>query len=142
MFPVVLDLPADELYLLVRRIHIACVIVTAGGFLLRGAWMLSRSPLLDHRLSRTLPHVNDSILLCAAVALAWMAHLNPLDHAWLMAKLIGLSGYILLGSIALRRGRTKGVRAVAFGAALMALGYIVAVALTRNPLPVPTEWPL
>lgn len=124
-----------ELYATLRLIHIACVVVTAGGFLLRGAWMLSRSPLLNHRLTRTLPHLNDTVLLGSAVALAWIARLNPLDHSWLMAKLTGLVVYILLGSIALRRGRTQRVRAIAFCGALIAFGYIVAVALTRNPLP-------
>lgn len=124
-----------ELYATLRLIHIACVVVTAGGFLLRGAWMLSRSPLLNHRLTRTLPHLNDTVLLGSAVALAWIARLNPLDHSWLMAKLTGLVVYILLGSIALRRGRTQRVRAIAFFGALIAFGYIVAVALTRNPLP-------
>jgi uncharacterized membrane protein SirB2 len=125
-----------EVYLLLRTIHVACVTVAAAGFLLRGAWMLQRSPLLEHRLTRTLPHINDSLLLGAAIGMAWMAQLNPLDHAWLMAKLIGLLAYIVLGSIALRRGRTPRVRALAFAGAVVGFGYIVAVALTRHPLPI------
>jgi uncharacterized membrane protein SirB2 len=124
-----------ELYLTLRSIHIACVIIAAGGFLLRGVWMLNRSPLLAHPLTRTLPHINDSLLLLAAISMAWIAHLDPLDHNWLMAKLTGLLLYILSGSIALRRGRNRKIRAAAFGAALCAFGYVVAVALTRNPLP-------
>ncbi len=124
-----------ELYLSLRMIHIGCVAIAAAGFLLRGAWMLRCSPLLDHRLTRTLPHVNDTLLLCAAIGMAWMARLNPLDHAWLMAKLTGLIVYIVLGSVALRRGRTLTIRALAFAGALFSFGYIVAVALTRNPLP-------
>ena len=124
-----------ELYLTLRSIHIVCVIIAAGGFLLRGIWMLNRSPLLAHPLTRTLPHINDSLLLLAAIAMAWIAHLNPLEHNWLMAKLAGLIVYVLLGSIALRRGRNRKGRAAAFGGALCALGYIVAVALTRSPLP-------
>lgn len=128
-------LPIMELYLSLRMIHITCVTIAAAGFLLRGVWMLQSSPLLDHRLTRTLPHINDTLLLGAAICMAWIANLNPLDHTWLLAKLIGLILYILLGSIALRRGRTLKVRAIAFAGALSAFGYIVAVALTRNPLP-------
>jgi uncharacterized membrane protein SirB2 len=123
------------LYLTLRSIHIACVMVTAAGFLLRGVWMLRRSPLLVHPLTRTLPHINDSLLLFTAVAMVWLAGLNPLDHAWMMAKLTGLVAYIALGSIALRRGRSRRIRAWAFAGALIALGYIVTVALTRSPLP-------
>jgi hypothetical protein len=37
--------------------------------------------------------------------------------------------------VALKRGRTKGVRAGAFAAALASAGYIVWVALTRDPSP-------
>jgi uncharacterized membrane protein SirB2 len=124
-----------EFYLSLRMIHVTCVIIAAAGFLLRGAWMLRQSPLLDHHLTRTLPHVNDTLLLGAAIGMAWVANLNPLDHPWLLAKLIGLILYIVLGSIALRRGRTMKVRALAFVGALFAFGYIVASALTRNPLP-------
>ncbi len=124
-----------ELYLSLRMIHVACVVVAAAGFLLRGVWMLRHSPLLEHRLTRTLPHVNDTLLLGAAIGMAWTAHLNPIDHAWLMAKLTGLLLYIVLGSIALRRGRTLKARAIAFTGALFTFGYVVAVAMTRSPLP-------
>ena len=127
--------PPIEIYSTLRSIHIACVISTAAGFLLRGAWMLGQSPLLQHPLTRTLPHVNDSLLLFAAIAMAWTASINPLDHAWLMAKLAGLLAYVVFGSIALRRGRAQRTRALALGGAFLALGYIITVALTRNPLP-------
>jgi uncharacterized membrane protein SirB2 len=50
------------------------------------------------------------------------------------AKVIGLLVYIVLGTIALRRGRTRRVRATAFVGAILAAAYIVSVALTRNPL--------
>ena len=124
-----------ELYLSLRTIHITCAIIAGAGFTVRGIWMLNRSPLLDHRLTRTLPHVNDTLLLCAALGMVWMAHLNPFNHTWLMAKLTGLIAYIILGSIALRQGRSQRIRALAFGAALLSFGYILTVALTRNPLP-------
>lgn len=127
-----------DAYLSLRMIHVTCVAIAAVGFLLRGAWMLRQSPLLNHRLTRTLPHVNDTILLGAAIAMAWIANLNPLDHAWLTAKLIGLILYILLGSIALRRGPTPKVRAQAFAGAVFCFGYVVAVAMTRNPVPFST----
>ena len=124
-----------ENYWTLRSIHIACVIVAAAGFLLRGIWMMRRSPLLDHPLTRTLPHLNDSILLLAGVGMVWTAGFNVLDHSWLLAKISGLIVYIVLGSIALRRGPTYRSRVVAFGGALLALGYIIGVALTRSPLP-------
>jgi uncharacterized membrane protein SirB2 len=53
---------------------------------------------------------------------------------WLTAKIVALVAYILLGSVALKYGRTKTVRAAAYAGALATFGYIVAVAVTKNPL--------
>jgi uncharacterized membrane protein SirB2 len=43
--------------------------------------------------------------------------------------------YIVLGTVALKRGRTKRIRILAFGGALLTLSYLVAVALTRSAWP-------
>jgi uncharacterized membrane protein SirB2 len=59
----------------------------------------------------------------------WSAQ-YPLAQPWLTAKVGALLLYIVLGSVALKRGRSKGIRAAAFLAALATFAYIVAVALT------------
>ncbi len=59
----------------------------------------------------------------------------PFVHGWLTAKVLALLAYIVLGAIGLRYGRTRRIRVVAWVAALLTFGYIVAVALTRQPLP-------
>jgi uncharacterized membrane protein SirB2 len=46
-----------------------------------------------------------------------------------------LSGALLLASVALKRGRTKGQRQAAFAAALALFAYIVTVAVTKRPFP-------
>ena len=56
-------------------------------------------------------------------------------HGWLTAKVVGLLFYIGLGTVALKRGRTRRARIAAWLAAQAVFFYIVAVALTRNPLP-------
>ncbi|MCJ7799324.1 MAG: SirB2 family protein, partial [Polaromonas sp.] len=50
------------------------------------------------------------------------------------AKVLALVAYIVLGTVALKRGRTKGVRTLALVAALAVFAYIVSVALTRQAL--------
>jgi len=47
---------------------------------------------------------------------------------------LALIAYIVLGTVALKRARSKAVRAAAFALALVTAGYIVSVALTRDPL--------
>ncbi|MEZ5578162.1 MAG: SirB2 family protein [Candidatus Competibacteraceae bacterium] len=54
-------------------------------------------------------------------------------HGWLTAKVLGLAAYIILGSIALKRGQTKPIRAAAWILALATFGYIVSVAVTHAP---------
>ncbi len=112
-----------------------CAAVSGSLFLLRGVWMLRASPQLQQRWVRIAPHLVDTALLASAITLAAWSGQYPLAQDWLSAKVIALIGYIVLGTIALKRGRTRAVRTSAFVAALVLFGYIVAVAVTRQPLP-------
>lgn len=82
--------------------------------------------------ARVAPHVNDTLLLAAGIALALRIQQYPLVHGWLTAKLVGLIVYIGLGLVALRFGRTRRVRLIAWAAALVVYLYIVGVAMTRD----------
>ncbi len=120
------------MYFAIKHLHVTCVVLSATGFLLRGLWMITGSPLLRHRLTRVLPHVVDSLLLLSAITLAVMIQQYPFAADWVTAKVAGLLAYILLGTVALKRGPTVGIRVTAFVAALMVYGWIVSVALTKN----------
>lgn len=120
-------------YLAIKSLHIACVVLSGTGFFLRGLLMTRDSPLLKSRWLKILPHVNDTVLLAAALTLAAMAGWYPFVDAWITAKVFGLIVYIILGSLALQPGRGKGVRLVSWLAALAVFGYIVSVALLHDP---------
>ena len=62
-----------------------------------------------------------------------LSSLNPLTQSWLLAKFAGLVFYVLLGSVALRRGPTRPIRASALLAAGLAFLYVVGVALSKSP---------
>ena len=126
-------------YLMLKYLHIGCVVLSGAGFFVRGLWMLGNSPRLQQRLVRVLPHIVDTILLASAIAMAIISAQYPFAVAWLTAKLVGLLIYIGCGTMALKRGRTPSQRAFFFVAALLAFAYIVAVALTRSPLG-PLTW--
>ena len=116
-----------------RIVHVAAATLSLALFLLRGAWMLLDSPRLQDRWVRVVPHVVDTVFLAAGIALAIRIAQYPFVHAWLTAKVFALVAYIVLGTIALKRGRTKAIRAAAFVAALATFAYIVGVARTRSP---------
>lgn len=112
-----------------------CAAASGSLFLLRGVWMLRASPLLQQRWVKVAPHLVDTALLASAVGLAVWSAQYPFVQGWLTAKVIALVGYIVLGTIALKRGRTPAIRAGAFIGALALFGYIVAVAVTKQPIP-------
>jgi len=121
------------MYAAAKTIHLAAAALSFTLFFLRGIWMMADSPQLGRRWARIVPHVNDTLLLAAGVWLAFMLREAPGASPWLTAKLVAIVAYIGLGMLALRPGRTKGLRVAAWLGALAVFGYIVAVATTRSP---------
>lgn len=119
-------------YAAIKHLHIIFAVLSGSFFLLRGLWMLVDSPLLQRRWVRVAPHLVDTLLLASALGLVFWSGQYPFVQDWLTAKVLALLVYIVLGTVALKRGRTKGVRAFAWLAALAVFAYIVAVALTRQ----------
>jgi uncharacterized membrane protein SirB2 len=119
-------------YVLAKHVHVAAVVVTVTLFVLRGLWMIAGSPQLERRWVRVVPHVNDTVLLVAAIYLAATAWGW---QAWIGAKVAALLAYIALGTIALKRGPTRPIRIAAWWTALALLAYIVAVAFAKRPWP-------
>ncbi len=121
-------------YLLLKHLHLTCVVLSGCGFFLRGMWMLRDSAHLKHPLTRIAPHVVDTLLLGSAMTMTFLSGQYPFSADWLTAKLLALLIYIACGTMALKRARLKRHRALYFIAALIAFIYIVSVALTRSPL--------
>lgn len=121
-------------YATLKLLHQGSVALSIAGFCARGAGALSGAGWVRGRAARTLPHLVDTVLLASAITLAWMLRLNPLVTPWLAAKIVGLLAYIVLGMVALKPTRPRGVRIVACAAALLVFAQIVATALTKNPL--------
>ncbi|PIV87825.1 MAG: regulator SirB [Hydrogenophilales bacterium CG17_big_fil_post_rev_8_21_14_2_50_63_12] len=122
-------------YTALKYLHALTVAITLALFLLRGFWMLIDSPRLQARWVRITPHINDALLLFAAIAMLVVGSLNPLQQPWIMAKIIGLLAYIGLGTVALKRGKTRAIRVKALIAALAVFAYVAAVAVTKQVIP-------
>lgn len=121
-------------YATLKLIHQGAVALSISGFFARGAASLMDATWVRGRAARTLPHLVDTVLLASAIGLAWMLRLNPLDTPWLATKIIGLLAYIGLGMVALKPGRPRAVRGLAWVAALMCFAQIVAIAISKQPL--------
>ena len=123
-----------EFYPQIKFVHVLCVILSGSLFALRGAMMLAGSSLTNRAPLRVASYAIDTTLLTAALMLITILHQYPFVQAWLTVKVLLLVVYIVLGVYALRRGRTRRVRALSYFAALAVFLSIVSVALAHNPL--------
>jgi uncharacterized membrane protein SirB2 len=119
---------------MLTALHIALAYLTVAGFVIRGGWALTNSPLRDEKWVRIAPHVVDTLLLALGVVLVIRLDVSPFS-GWLAAKLLGLLVYIGFGVLTMR-GTTRSARLVGFIGALVTVTYIFAVAVTRS------AWPL
>lgn len=122
-----------EFYPQIKAVHIGCVVASGGLFALRGALLLAGQRWANHAALRWLSYAIDTVLLTAALMLVTILHQYPFVHAWLTVKVLLLVVYILLGTFALRRGRTKSQRAWCFVTALLLYLYIASVARAHHP---------
>lgn len=121
-------------YLAIKLMHQTAVALSISGFFVRGAAALAGAEWVRGRLARTLPHLVDTVLLLSALTLVWLLRQDLGSATWLLAKLAGLVVYIALGTIALRPGRPRSVRAAAWLCALLVAAWIVSVAISKSPL--------
>ena len=120
-----------EFYHIVKGVHMLTAYITAVLMLVRlGLDALGR-PEWRRTSLRWIPHLNDTVLLSAALGLMAITGWLPFVHHWLTGKVILLLGYILAGKRALDQARAPSVRITAAMAALVQLGVIFSLAIFR-----------
>lgn len=124
-------------YVLLKTTHVGCVIASGLLFGVRGVLLLCGHAQVMQRPWRLLSYAIDTVLLSAALGLWALLSLNPLTQAWLATKLILLPIYIVLGSLALKRGRTAAVRRGSLLAAVCVYLLMALSALSHRPLGLP-----
>ena len=125
----------EEFYPQIRHVHIAAVTASGALFFLRGltlnlfgqSWAMA-APL------RWTSYAIDTVLLTAALMLMTIVQQYPFADHWLTVKVLLLVAYVVLGSFALKRGRTRGARIGFWLAASAVFLFIVSVARAHHPL--------
>src|SRR5512147_1807877 len=107
-----------EFYPDIRWVHICAVIASGSLFALRGAGVLAGARWPMWAPLRFLTYTIDTVLLTAALMLTTILQQYPLVQAWLTVQVLLLAVYIVLGTFALKRARTRGSRALCYAAAL------------------------
>ncbi|MCB1564668.1 MAG: SirB2 family protein [Rhodanobacteraceae bacterium] len=122
-------------YLQIKWVHVAAVIASGALFGLRGLLVWAgREQLAMWAPLRYLSYSIDTVLLTAALMLVTILHQYPFVHAWLTVKVLLLVVYIVLGTLALKRGKTMNQRRIWFVAALAVYLFIVSVARSHSAL--------
>ena len=120
-----------EYYSVIKGVHMLTAYLTAALMLVRlGLDLVGRTGWRATPL-RWIPHLNDTILLVAALALVGVTVWMPLVHHWLTAKIVLLIGYIVAGKWALDLERCGNVRTVAALVALLQLSVIFFLAILK-----------
>lgn len=123
-----------ELYPEMKFIHVAAALASGALFLLRGTavnWGGSWGMIAP---IRYLSYAIDIVLLTAALLLLAILPSAVYSNGWLWLKLMLLLAYIGLGTLALKRGRTVGIRRGCFVAAIAIYTCMYFIARTHDPL--------
>lgn len=123
-----------EFYLQIKSVHVAMVIASGLLFALRGAAVLAGARWAMAAPLRYLSYTIDTALLTAALMLLTALKLNPFAVPWLSVKLVLLVVYVVLGTLALKRARSRCARAGFYLAALATFGFMYFVARAHHPL--------
>lgn len=116
-------------------IHVGAVMLSGSLFFMRGfAKIVLRQSWPMVAPVRYLTYAVDTVLLAAAVMLTFIIRQYPFHDGWLTMKLGLLVVYIVLGTIALKRGKSEKQRLYAWIAALAVFLFIITVARAHNPL--------
>lgn len=122
-----------EFYPQIKAVHVISVVLSGSLFMLRGILMLVRSRFTHHAALRFPSYAIDTVLLTTALMLVAVLHAYPFVQHWLTVKVLLLVVYIVLGTIALKRGRTRGAQVAAYFGALFVFAFIVSVARAHDP---------
>ncbi|MDG5498696.1 SirB2 family protein [Marinobacter sp. BGYM27] len=121
-------------YSILKTIHVSAALLTASLFVLRLGLDATGKTGWRRTALRWIPHLNDTLLLGAAIGLLLVSGWSPLVHYWLSAKIIVLIGYIVAGRMAMSADRPRRARMIAALAAILQLALIFALAITKPAL--------
>ncbi|MBU2676567.1 MAG: SirB2 family protein [Gammaproteobacteria bacterium] len=123
-----------ELYPEIKFVHVTAAVVSGALFLLRGAAVSLGSSWAMIASVRYLSYSIDIVLLTAALLLFIILPSAIFSNGWLWLKIALVVVYIGLGTLALKRGRTAGIRRACFVAAAAVYTCVYVIARTHDPL--------
>ena len=129
------DMGLLAFYPQIKWVHIAAISASGSLFALRGALVQAGHPRWAMAAPvRYLSYGIDTVLLTAALMLLTILPGAMFANGWLTTKLVLVLVYVVLGTFALRRGRTAQTRRACYVAALLVFATVVGIAVAHHPL--------
>ncbi len=123
------------LYDTLKLAHVSCVLISGSLFVFRYARLSLRPDQALPKALKVLPHINDTVLLSCAIGMLALIGLNPFTTPWLLAKIVALLVYIVLGAICMRSRPGSRRQNVSFVVAISVFAYILLVGLNKQVMP-------
>lgn len=121
-------------YTILKHLHMTTAYLTITLFALRLLLDAVGRPGWRQTPLRFIPHINDTVLLVAAISLVFVAGYASAMPGWLIAKIVLLFGYIVAGVFALKPAFGKPVRITAAVLALVQVSAILHLAMAKPAL--------
>jgi uncharacterized membrane protein SirB2 len=121
-------------YLQIKWVHVLAVLLSGGLFALRGAAVLAGQRWPMAAPLRYLSYTIDTVLLTAALMLFTLLPHAMFANGWLATKIVLLVGYVVLGTLALKRAPSLRSKAIAYAAALLVYATMISIARAHHPL--------
>ena len=129
-----------EFYPQIKQLHIFVALLSGSLFAVRGAFALAGARWPQALPVKWLSYAVDTTLLTAAMMLLTILPGAMFANGWLLAKIVLIVVYVVLGVLAMRRGRPQRTRAICYVAALLVFATIYGIARAHHPLGVLARW--
>ena len=123
-----------EFYPQLKMFHITAALLSGALFAVRGGFALAGARWPQALPVKWLSYSVDTALLTAALMLLTILPWAMFANGWLLVKLALIVVYVVLGVFAMRRGRTRRMRAICYVLALLTFSMIYAIARAHHPL--------
>ena len=129
-----------EFYPQIKQAHIGLALLSGMLFALRGAFALAGARWPQALPVKWLSYAIDTALLTAALMLLTILPWAMFANGWLLAKIVLIVAYVVLGVMAMRPQRPRRDRALYYTAALLVFAMVYAIARAHHPLGVLARW--
>lgn len=122
------------MYTGIKHFHLLLIGLSVGLFLIRFILSEMKSPILQKKWLKILPHIVDTLLIVSAVTLCVLIEQYPFVNAWVTEKLLALLLYVFMVTLALKMARTVFMKYIGLLGAISWVAFAGMVAVSKQPI--------